>query len=325
MKKSILLCAACLLALTGCAKGQAEVTPTVRPTATPQATPLVSAADLPEPTIVPTAAPQVTQTPEVLPTETVLLPTPTPEPEGWDGDPDKLTLDDFPTQLATAEQMAAGGVAADGSDIYLVSQLPESDTWLYGVYGPEKEQSLILRVGSDWKGLNGTFFTPQGILPTMAYGDFDGDMDMELAIIPYLGSGTDASAYGLSVVEFGSTGWTVLTFQESDYRAIVEQSVLCSYDAATNVATLQLGETSLDLNLDEHGLKEVEGPVSSMSGDHIHFAVNGDTITGRFSVAIQVASSQGQGRFPMSLAYVDATVVYTGSNFGLADLSLSPM
>lgn len=320
MKKSILLCAACLLALTGCARGQAEVTPTVRPTATPQATPLVSATELPEPTPVVVATPQVTKTPEVLPTETVLQPTPTPEPEGWDGDPDKLTLDDFPTQLATAEDIATGE-----SDLYLIAQLPESDTWLYGVYSIDKEQSMILRVGPNWKGLNGIFFSPQGIMPTMAYGDFDSDMDMELAIIPYLGGGTDASAYGLHVVEFGSTGWTVLTFQESDYRAIVEQSVLCSYDAATNVATLQLGETSLDLNLDDHGLKAVEGPVSSMSGDHIYFAVNGDTITGRFSVAIQVASSEGQARFPISLAYVDATVVYTGSNFGLADLILSPM
>lgn len=326
MKKFVLICAACLLALAGCTPRQsAESTPPVQPvsTPTPAVTPLVADTAEPVPTATPapvetTAVPAETlapstpiETPVTEPTQP--LPTESVQPEGWDGDPDKLTLADFPTQLANGPELSAGT-----KPLYLIAQLPDSDTWLYGMGGTDT--GIILRVGENWKYFDVRYLTPRMILPQMYYGDFDGDMDLELAVLTYSDSGTGVSIWTLSIVEFGDTGWSILTFQDTDYKAILEQSVLCSYDAATNVVTLQLGEQTLPVDLTALGYDAPTGPVESYVGQIVSFQVEGDTITGRFAVGVHAPNIGYTLFYP---AEIHANVLYTGTSFGLGDLTLT--
>lgn len=332
MKKLALFCAACLLALTGCTRLQgAESSPPVQTPHVPTPTPLAveSALPTPEPTPVPTPAlptsapadetvapTETTPVETVAPTETVPLPTETVQPEGWDGDPDKLKLEDFPTQLVETPQLHASLADPDSAQpLYLIAQLPESDTWLYGMGGTDT--GVILRVGQQWKYFDLRYLTVRAALPQMYYGDFDGDMDLELAILAYTDSGTGVSIWTLSIVEFGDTGWTALTFQDTEYQAILEQSVLCSFDAQTNVATLHLGDVDLPVELPQ----DPGGAVDSYVGEIVSFQVDGDAITGKFAVGLH-APNIGYSLFYPADIY--ATVLYTGTSFGLGDLTLAP-
>ena len=138
MKKLLSFCAACLVALSGCTPGGGESTapPPVSPSAgLPSTTPLSSqevvlthspSPDSPAPSVPASAAPPVesaspapsptplppeTPVPETPVPETPVPETPVPETPAWDGNPDALTLDDFPTQLITGPELAAAAAA----------------------------------------------------------------------------------------------------------------------------------------------------------------------------------------------------------------------
>lgn len=248
MKKLIPLCTACLLALTGCNGGDAT-TPSPELAEPPVTTTLAVETPIPtEESSVSTPLPTDTLPLEVQPTET--LPPATGTPFLWDGDPDSLTLNDFPTQLSGGMDVAeaVSALGPDDAGLYLIGQLPEQDTWLYGYYGPEDAQGLILRVGTQWHSLAIPFLTPQVLLPTMSYGDYDGDGDLELAVIVFVDGGTGTNVWGLSVVDFSNGGWELFQFADADYTAIVDLSLSSTYDPQTNLITLHAGDTSLELD-----------------------------------------------------------------------------
>lgn len=308
MKKLIALCAACLLVLSGCAvHADPDQTPSPTPgSAQPTAVPATTAPVTSAP--VETAAPAVTPTP--TPVETA-APSADLQTEGWNGDLSALTLDDLPTQLAV-------GDAAYQNPIALIAQLPESDTWLYVLNG--SLHGFLLRIGEDWKYFNFPLVPSFSEAPMMVYGDFDGDMDLELAILILMSGGDGAHIWTLEIVEFASNGlWTAHPFESSDYQAILDSSVLCSYDAATNLASLNVGEQTLALDLTALGCEDPGGPLSSQTGDFVSFLVEGDTITAYFNVRLNAANIPPQTFY---VAQVAATVVYTGTSFGLSDLTI---
>lgn len=181
----------------------------------------------------PTAAPA---------TDTTVLPEPSPDvsqpplPEET-FDPDALTLDDFPTQLITS-----GTAVLEGTEpLYLIAQIPDHDTWLYGLSGG---YGLILRVGAQWKNLDLGYLTPRAVLPAMAYGDFDGDLELELALLVYTDSGTGVSIWDLHIIEFESeTLWTDCWFAPPDYQAILSQIVTYTHDPSVGGVTIAAGES----------------------------------------------------------------------------------
>lgn len=351
MKQWLLFCAACLLALSGCTSGQSQTPP---PTGSASAEPATTApppsstpVPTPRPTssVVPTAfspapsdavvspparpsapEPSLPQPAETLPSE---IPVPLESPPAseeilWNGDPDALTLDDFPTQLSSSSELAEAieALPEDGAGLYLLSQLPEQDTWLYGVYGPNKAQGLILRIGENWKYLDISYLTPQMLPPVMAYGDYDQDLDMELAIVTHLGSGSDVNQWGLSVVEVSTDeGWTDLEFAPTDYRAILEQSVSITYEGDSNRITLKAGESALELALTELGITDPGEPVTIGTGGVVLFTAEEDSLYATFTMSIE-SPGIPTGTFP-NLVQVDTDVIYTGSAFGLNNFSLS--
>lgn len=229
MKKLITLCTACLLALSGC-NGETSTTPSPELSEAPVTTSLT--VETPAPT---TEAPDDTPLPtdtvslEVPPTET--LPLPTSTPFLWDGDPDSLTLNDFPTQLSSGEQVleAVTALGPDDAGLYLVCQIPDQDTWLYAAYGPGDKQGLILRVGTEWRYYSIPFLSEQAHMPAMAYGDFDGDQNQELAVVPYLGGSTGTNTWGLYM------GWTSTPAagrSSSSPLVTMRRFCLCLYPAA---------------------------------------------------------------------------------------------
>ena len=320
MKKLITLCTACLLALSGC-NGDAQTTPSPELSEAPVTTSL--AVETPAP-----ATETFDDTP--LPTDTLPLETPpaqtppmtTGTPFLWDGNPDSLTLNDFPTQLSSGTQVA-DAVAALGPDdagLYLVCQLPDHDTWLYGFYGPGDTQGLILRVGTQWQALGINFLTPQSLMPAMAYGDYDGDGDQELVIVNFSAGGTNTNVWGLSVVDFSDGNWQLFQFLPADYAAIVDLSLSCAYDAETDVLTLQAGEASLALNVTQLGYPGLGAEMEASLGDWVFFTTAGDTISASFGITLWAPGMDAAG---VRAATLNANVVYTGSAFGLTGPSLS--
>lgn len=322
MKKFITLCAACLLTLSGCTGGE---TATPSPETTQPVSPTPLAVESPAPTD--TAGPAVTtplpadsQPVETTPAETA--PVTTAVPLDWDGDPDSLTLDDFPTQLSSGTQVAdaVGALGPEEAGLYLVCQLPDHDTWLYGYAGPGDAQGLILRVGAQWQNYDLTFLTPQSLLPAMAYGDYDGDGDQELAIVNFLGSGTNVSVWGLSVVDFSGGAWELFQFDPADYNAIVELSLSSTYDPEADLITLQAGDASLQLSPAELGYPGLGPEMEASLGHWIFFTTNGDAIEASFGISLWAEGMPAEG---VHAAMLNANVVYTGSAFGLGDFSFT--
>ena len=335
LKKFITLCAACLLTLSGCTGGETtapspETTQPVSPTPLAVESPAPADTDAPSVTTpLPTGtdAPAVTaplptdsQPVETTPAETA--PVTTAVPLDWDGDPDSLTLDDFPTQLSSGAQVAdaVAALAPEEAGLYLVCQLPDHDTWLYGYYGPAKSQGLILRVGTQWQDYDLTFLTPQSLLPAMAYGDYDGDGEQELAIVNFLGSGTGVSVWGLSVVDFSDGAWELLQFEPADYNAIVELSLSSTYDPEADLITLQAGDASLQLSPAELGYPGLGPEMEASLGHWIFFTTDGDAIEASFGISLWAEGMPADG---VHAAMLNANVVYTGSAFGLVDFSFT--
>lgn len=321
MKKILTLCTAFLLVMTGCDSGQVAQSPELTETVSP--TPLVSespTAVSPTPDIVPTstADPQSFDTP---PVET--LPLPTDTPFIWDGNPDNLTLNDFPTQLSSGQQVVEAVPSLDPQDaaLYLVCQLPDRDTWLYAACGPGEQQGLILRIGTEWRYHSIPFFSHQGFMPAMAYGDFDDDLQEELAIVPYLGGDTDCNIWGLYVVDFSDGGWDMLEFTPGDYAAILSLSVTCSNDPATNILTITAGDAQLALDMTALGFPDLGDQVVVSPGCLALFTTDGDSLYATFSLDL-MAPSIPEGSLD-EVAFLHAEVVYTGSAFGLNAPSLS--
>ena len=325
LKKALFCCAAVLLALTGC-RGSDVISSTP---------PLPESASLPPVTVSPTSTlvapaesmPLPTASVQPLPTDSTPPPsetTPAPREEpAWDGNLATLSLDDFPTQLSSGADVAGSAASlpdTGGAGLYLVSQIPERDTWLYGFYGPEKAQGLILRVGHLWQALDVTFLTPQAIMPAMAYGDYDGDGDQELAIASYQGGGTNTNVWSFSIMDFSEENWKFLQFSPADYAAILELSLTSSYDAQANVMTLQAGDSILEVALTELGYADPGGAVEAAPGDWVLFTTDGDTISALFGIGLWADNLPPGG---IMAAMLQANVVYTGSAFGLNNFSLS--
>lgn len=327
LKKIVSLCAACLLFLSGCLGGDPETpSPTRTSAVIPTSTPLAvetPAAPSPSPTLTQAATVEPVLPAETPPVES-LPPVPTETPaveEGWNGDADSLTLNDFPTQLSGINEVLASFPLKD-YQLFLIAQLPDHDTWLYGAYGPDME-GLILRVGVQWRYLAIPHLTPSGLRPDMAYGDFDGDLEMELALIPYQAGGTGVSVWGLYVVDFGSDGlWRTLEFSPKDYQAILEQSITCTYQAESNLVTLQAGDSVLELDLTALGYPQPGEGITAGVGGFVSFGVEGDSLNGSFTLGLSAPNVPAAALD--NAVTLSADVVYTGSAFGLNDLSLSP-
>lgn len=320
LKKLITLCTACLLALSGC-NGDTSTTPSPELSETPVATLTV---ETPVPT---TEAPDATPVPtdtlstEVQPTET--LPLPTSTPFLWDGNPDSLTLNDFPTQLSSGEQVleAVTALGPDDAGLYLVCQIPEQDTWLYAACGPGDKQGLILRVGTEWRYDTIPFLSDPAHMPAMAYGDFDGDQAQELAVVPYLGGNTGGNTWGLYMVDFSSGSWDVQQFTPGDYVAILSLSVSSSYDADANTITITAGDAQLTLDMTELGFPVPGGEVVVSPGSLALFTTEGDDLYATFSLDLN-APAIPEGSLDQAVL-LHTEVVYTGSAFGLNAPSLS--
>lgn len=335
MKKVLLLCVLSLLTLGGCTS-QESPSPAVSQTPDVSELPVVTVPATPTPT------PSLSPTPAVsesIPLSTVSEPLPSesspqpveetpvvqaPEEDSWNGDPDALSLSDFPTQLSSGEQVqsAVSSLTEGQTLLLLISQLPEHDTWLYGVYGADGSQELILRIGPQWKAFSAPSLTAQCQMPAMLYGDFDKDGAQELAIASQRESGSDTNIWGLYVADFEGDSWSILEFFPADYEAILALSVSCTYDAQANTAVLQAGADSVTLDLSGLGL-EAGASVTSSVGGLVLFTAEEDTLYGTFSIRL-TSSPSAESSEADNAALAQAEVVYTGSAFGLNDLSLLP-
>ena len=315
MKKFALLCAA-LFVLSGCTRNTEPGSPSPEGSSpSPVSSQPLAGATPAVPTVPDSPAPEVTPTP--MPTVSLPVePTPTPAPPGaaggWDGELSSLTLADFPTELSD------GAAVAQGTEpLYLVAQLPEADTWLYGL-NPANANTLILRVGEKWEHFDLNWLTPGVILPRMAYGDFDADMDLELALILFVGSGTGVSVEELHVIEFGDSGvWTDNSFAPDDYRAILDQSVEYLYDGPSRTLTIQTEGGSVSYAVPED--QTYTGPYGF--GAVVSFFAEGDALGAVFGAAYPPDGYYGNGQY---VAKIQAYVVYTGAAFGLANLQAVP-
>lgn len=313
MKKWAFLCAA-LLILAGCSvpAGKESPPPSDGPALTPS--PGVSATgDLPGLTATPvpaeSASPAVTPAPAVsLAPETT--PEPSPSPVIWNGDLNTLTAADFPTVLSEGQALLDLSVP-----LHLVAQFPDLETWLYGL---PNGQGLILRVGGDWQLFDLAYLSPSLTSPTISYGDYDNDMELELALRLHVSTQT-GSVDELHILELGTPGqWADRSFSSADYRSILEESVTFTYDETLPAIFVRAGDSSVTWDasaLPEGTVLGTEHPF----GDLTSFYFDGDTITASFSMMVSLSPPAE----PVHIGTLSATVLYTGTAFGLTDFNLS--
>ncbi|NCB62303.1 MAG: hypothetical protein EOM52_01630 [Clostridia bacterium] len=309
MKKILLLCTALLL-LAGCSvpSGAESNVPSISPEA-PSVQPAPSEEISDEP-VASAPPPAATPLPSVTP------PSATDIPAQWDGSLETLTLADFPVSLSTGDEVAAGG-----QPLYLVAELTGQQTWLYGLPGGH---GLILRLGDAWQYFDLSYLTsPRMIMPWIASGDYDGDLELELALVIYAESGTGVSVFDLHIIELpADSAWTDNWFNPEDYQAILGAALTSSHDAAQNLLTISAGDSRLSVNLTAVGYPEPGTPIVAFAAPIVSFACSGDAITVLFDVNV-ASPAIGPAGFPA--ARLTADVVYTGSTFGLSNFNIIPI
>lgn len=309
MKKLILICAA-LLILAGCGsteEGDSAAAGSA-PVATVTVTPLAS----------PTVKPEKKGGEESGPAASE---TPSPEASGtaqvgagpWNGDLAALSLKDFPTQPAT------GDMIFDSSRkdyLYLVTQLPKHNIWLYGLAGG---RGVILRCGGRWEYFDLTYLTPHGALPGIAFGDYDGDGQGEVAVDLHVDENTSGGVQELHIFEVSGQIWTDQWLREEDYEAILEQSVRFTLDPGTHTLTGQVGVTAVSTtpSADQSALPSLDGYSGSFD-EAVSFDITTNPISAAFRASLRKEHTQ---LIPVGTIHAD--VVYTGSTFGLANLSIA--
>ena len=94
----------------------------------------------------------------------------------------------------------------------LYAALPKDDFYLYGIY----PTGMVLYHENqghyfDWPGL-----TPRLILPEMAYYDYDGDGEKELAVTVYYASGTGLALMDLHIIKINKSdsSWPPVTYYD---------------------------------------------------------------------------------------------------------------
>lgn len=271
MKSAVPLCLALLLSLTACGQG--------------------AAAPVPEAAVANASSPAAAVTPAPLP-ELLPLTWQVTEPESWALDPSQ-----FPDQPVDGQAQLSYAIDAP-SGVVLLTQLPEADAKLYGVwnYGEDYE-GLVLQIGDRWEPYALLWYTPRCCLPQLHSGDFDGDGAEELAILTCTGSGTGVDAWTLSLVETGQEPWQVRTIPDSAYDDLFSPYFDCAYDAADRQIVLGLGD---DRVLADVSYMELPSNVKleAYTGPIVTYKVEGDALTANLAVGIW-----GSGAIPYTVFY----------------------
>lgn len=330
MKKLLMFFVICLLGLSACSSGEAEISqPPVSDSglSVPTATPLSSAppafSSLPQPVSSPSETPDGSPALESVPAES----TEPPETTGAPDSLDHLTLNDFPTQLATPEDLAAGDKL-----LYLVAQVPDFDTWLYSL-GHQKS-GLVLRIGDQWKFFDLPYTVDGSAFPQLFWGDFDGDQKLELSVLVHTNENTPdpnnifsiaspPDIWELHIIEMDDNNtWTDHRFDAADYEAILEESVAFAYNSDTSVVSIT-AEGGWNINISSPQLSTGQSAGAFLSGscgsNTVKYTIAGNSISADFGIELRYASAT----VFVTSTTVHATVVYTGSVFGLINITMS--
>ncbi len=293
MKPTIPLCLALLLSLTACG-GQSVSAPSPTPEPSAPASPMALSAPLPS----------------LIPLDVQVT-----EAADWE-----LDSGQFPTQPVDGQAELSRLFGENESGIVLLSELPDDDTALYGLWDNAHEQEgLVLRVGEQWEVYELYWYTPRCYLPELYSGDFDGDGDAELALLTYTGSGTGVSAWSLSIAELEGETWALHTLPDYFYDMALPPYLTCSYEKAAGNAAITLGEQSLTVDLSDYDLTG-DSELEAYAGTIVEYEINGGDISVQTAVGLC-----GMG-LPYTACYfadLQAQVVYDGGSFFLSQPTLS--
>ena len=132
-------------------------------------------------------------------------------------------------------------------------------------------------------------------------------MDLELALIRYVGSGTGVSVEELHIIEFGDSGvWTDNYFAPDDYRAILDQSVEYLYDEPSRTLTVQAEGGSVSYAVPEE--QTYTGPCGF--GAVVSFLTEGDALGAVFGAAYIPNASPGNSQY-IAQIQADVCLLYT--------------
>lgn len=319
MKKFLLYFIVCLIGLSACSGGQTPAgrtdasdsglaSPTVTPLSSqtpPSPSPEMSAATPSSEVSESVSQPEPSAPANILPSESI-------PPENR---LEHLTVEDFPDQLAAPEDIAQGNKL-----LYLVAQLPDFDTWLYSLGG--EKPGMILRVGNNWKLFDLPYATFGTKLPQLYRGDYDGDSVVELCLLisPYQDAEIDI--WELHIIEFGDKNtWLDRRFDASDYQAILDESVAFSFDTDSGIVQVSAADDHLTMQIPPPAMSDGQSAgifLSSAFGSRrVTFLVSRDKIEVDFGIELRYANT-----ILFAEAAVHASVVYTGSVFGLSNLAI---
>lgn len=168
-----------------------------------------------------------------------------------------------------------------------------------------------------WEGI-----TPRGILPSLAYEDFDGDGQAELAVILYSGSGTGISIYELHMLEIKQAGdiqqIDEYVYQPDQYISqLQEVASITLYDQASLLKGELLVAGDQRYEVDLQALQAPDyGTINDtlIWGSIAAFSVEGRQLVGTFGVAVGAEKAVS----PIYIGELKAAISYKDGEFTMS-------
>lgn len=260
-----------LLTLTACTPAPAEPTPTTEPSPVPSDPPSVS------PSAAPTAA-----------------------AAWWEG----ITLADLPETVTPAEEVTAGS-----NTLYLLSQIPEAEIFLYG-YGNDSFTGVLLRQGENLTHLEQPYLAHEHpAAPELWWEDFDGDGACELAVQYLLTNTASRHLVQLHLYSPGETEWKDRSLDLTAQAQALLDQLTCTFDTHSGLVEVSSGALSASVYLEEP-IPITGAPLSA--GESIYFRQEEGQI-----VAVLPLSLTRSGQDPLLFAHALCTVAVSGDSLTL--------
>ncbi|KJR45460.1 hypothetical protein UF75_4136 [Desulfosporosinus sp. I2] len=209
----------------------------------------------------------------------------------------------------------------NASDLPLISSIPERNIYLYG----KKPTGVVLCIEGREHYYDWEYLTTRFILPRMQVSDFDSDGKDELAVILYVGSGTQYSVEELHIIEIsGNDYFSDRRYQSNNYISQLNELVKleCNDKTGELMAYVSTNNKQYTVSLKnlQSTLNDTINSNQCIFGNFVHFSVEGQKLTARFG--LETRSMKYQRQVVIGAIYAD--VDYDGEDLILNNLRFNP-
>ncbi len=244
----------------------------------------------PTPTVEP--SPVLTDTPAAAPTAA--------EAAWWEG----ITLEELPETVTPAEEVAAGS-----NTLYLLSQIPEAEIFLYG-YGNDSFTGVLLRRGEQLTHLDQPYLAYENpAAPELWWEDFDGDGACELAVQYLLVNTASRHLVQFHLYSPREAEWQDRTLDLTAQAQTLLDQLTCTFDTDSGMVQVSSGTLSASTYLEEP-IPITGAPLTA--GESIYFRQEEGDIIAVLPLGLALPNQS-----PLLFAHALCTVAVSGDTLTL--------